>query len=75
MNNPIRFTGRVLYLSCSPEAVRRQLAGVSYDVRMEDRMLDEAPGVYRDLRVVLEAQRDLVRVVRLLKPVISYKGG
>ena len=27
MNNPIRFTGRVLYLSCSPEAVRRQLAG------------------------------------------------
>src|SRR4051794_764019 len=27
MNNPIRFTGRVLYLSCNPDAVRRQLAG------------------------------------------------
>lgn len=61
--------------SISAGKLRRQLEGVSYDVRMEDRMLDEAPGVYRDLRVVLEAQRDLVRVVRRLKPVISYKGG
>ncbi|MBL8887865.1 MAG: RtcB family protein [Phycisphaerales bacterium] len=61
--------------SISAGKLRRQLEGVAYDERMEDRMLDEAPGVYRDLRVVLEAQRDLVRVVRRLKPVISYKGG
>lgn len=61
--------------SMSAGKLRKQLEGVSYDVRMEERMLDEAPGVYRDLRVVLEAQRELVRVVRRVKPVISYKGG
>lgn len=49
--------------------------GVLYDERMVGRLLEEAPGVYRDLRVVMEAQRELVRVVRRLRPVISYKGG
>lgn len=61
--------------SISTGKLRRQLEGVAYDPRMESRMLDEAPGVYRDLRVVLEAQHNLVRVIRRLKPVISYKGG
>ena len=59
----------------SAAQLRRQLEGVVYDERMVERLLEEAPGVYRDLRVVLEAQRDLVRVVRRLRPVISYKGG
>lgn len=73
-------SGRLLSRSearkCTSAAqLRRQLEGVLYDERMVGRLLEEAPSVYRDLRVVMEAQRDLVRVVRRLRPVISYKGG
>lgn len=61
--------------SVSGSKLRRQLEGVTHDERLMARLTDEAPSVYRDLRVVLEAQRDLVRVRRRLRPLISYKGG
>lgn len=58
----------------SVQAFRRQMEGVWYDTRAADRLVDEAPGAYKDIRAVLRAQRDLVKTVRRLRPVLSYKG-
>ncbi|MFO0830888.1 MAG: RtcB family protein [Phycisphaerales bacterium] len=56
-------------------ALRRQMGRVVYDERRADGLRDEAPGAYRDLREVMRAQRDLVRVVRTLTPLVSFKAG
>lgn len=58
----------------SVQAFRRQMEGVWYDTRAADRLVDEAPGAYKDIRAVLRAQRDLVKTLRRLRPVLSYKG-
>lgn len=55
--------------------LRRQMGGVAYDEARAHSLRDEAPGAYRDLRVVLRAQRELVRVVRTLRPLVSFKAG
>lgn len=36
-------------------------------------LCEEAPGAYKDIRAVLRAQKDLVKRVRRLRPVLSYK--
>lgn len=36
--------------------------------------IDEAPGAYKDIDVVIERQRDLVDVVHTLRPIITLKG-
>jgi tRNA-splicing ligase RtcB len=59
----------------SERDVREQMQRVAYDERKERSLRDEAPGVYRDLRGVLEAQRDLIKVTRMLEPVVSFKAG
>jgi tRNA-splicing ligase RtcB len=53
--------------------LRRQMAGVWYDDRLAGRLRDEAPSAYKDIRAVLKAQKDLVRVTRTLRPVLNYK--
>ena len=53
---------------------RRQMQGVWYDYRLSDKLRDEAPAAYKDLKAVLRAQRDLVKVTRVLRPVLNYKG-
>lgn len=58
----------------SERDLRRQLAGVWFDPRATSRLRDEAPAAYKDVAAVLRAQRDLVRVVRTLRPVLVYKG-
>lgn len=55
--------------------VREQMGNVAFEDARARSLRDEAPAVYRDLRVVLEAQRDLVRVVRTLRPIVSFKAG
>jgi tRNA-splicing ligase RtcB len=52
----------------------RQLANVWVDARAAARLVDEAPAAYKDIEVVMRAQRDLVRIVRRLRPVLCYKG-
>jgi tRNA-splicing ligase RtcB len=52
----------------------RQMRGVWFDFRLADQLRDEAPPAYKDIRVVLRAQSDLVKVVRTLRPVLNYKG-
>jgi len=58
-----RFTVRDLEL---------QTAGV--ECRKDEGVLDEIPGAYKDLDLVLAAQRDLVEVVHTLRAVMTVKG-
>jgi tRNA-splicing ligase RtcB (3'-phosphate/5'-hydroxy nucleic acid ligase) len=58
----------------STRELQRQMGRVWYDFRQADRLRDEAPGAYKDIRAVVRAQRELVKVVRVLRPVLSYKG-
>ena len=51
----------------------RQLDGVAWDHRRADALRDEAPAAYKDIAHVMRAQRDLVRIVRRLRPLLSYK--
>ncbi len=39
-----------------------------------DDLRDEAPSAYKDIRAVLRAQHDMVKVTRTLRPVLNYKG-
>jgi len=54
--------------------LRRQMSGVWYDYRLADKLRDEAPSAYKDIRAVLRAQRELVKVTRGLRPLLNYKG-
>ena len=51
----------------------REMRDVVFDSRRADQLRDESPSAYRDIRRVIKAQRDLVTVVRRLKPVLSFK--
>lgn len=52
----------------------RQVGSLWFDHRRIDQLRDEAPAAYKDIRQVMRAQRDLVRIERELQPVLSYKG-
>jgi tRNA-splicing ligase RtcB len=54
--------------------LERQLAHVWFDERVAGRLIDESPAAYKDLHDVMRAQRDLVRIVRRVRPVVCYKG-
>ena len=45
--------------------LRRQMEGIWYDYRMADKLRDEAPSAYKDVRAVLRAQRELVKVTEI----------
>lgn len=53
---------------------RRQMEGVWYDYRLSEKLRDEAPAAYKDIKAVIRAQRDLVKVTRVLRSVLNYKG-
>ena len=50
------------------------MKGVWYDARLAEKLRDEAPSAYKDIRAVFRAQKDLVRIVRTLRPLLNYKG-
>lgn len=54
--------------------VRSQMRGVVFEERLSARLVSEAPGAYRDLREVMAAQKELVREVVRLTPLLSFKG-
>lgn len=58
----------------SARDLREQMKSVWYDARLTGHLRDEAPSAYKDIRAVLRAQKDLVRVIRTMRPVLSYKG-
>jgi tRNA-splicing ligase RtcB len=50
------------------------MEGVWYDSRIAGRLRDEAPSAYKDIRAVLRAEKDLVKITRTLRPVLNHKG-
>jgi tRNA-splicing ligase RtcB (3'-phosphate/5'-hydroxy nucleic acid ligase) len=71
--------GRVLSRTAAREqvserALRRQMEGVWYDSRKTERLRDEAPSAYKDIRAVLRAQKEMVKITRTLRPILNYKG-
>jgi hypothetical protein len=46
--------------------------GIWYDYRMASHLREEAPAAYKDIRAVLRAQHELVKVTRVLTPLLSY---
>jgi tRNA-splicing ligase RtcB len=58
----------------SARELHRQMSGVWYDYRHAEPLRDEAPSAYKDIRAVARAQRELVKIVRVLRPVLNYKG-
>jgi len=58
----------------SERELGRQMEGVWYDARMAEKLRDEAPSAYKDIRAVLRAQKELVKITRTLRPVLNYKG-
>lgn len=59
----------------SPRVLCEQLRGVHFDERLASRLTEEAPVAYKDVDVVMRAQRDLTRIVRRVWPMVVYKGG
>lgn len=53
-------------------ALAEQTAGV--ECRKDEGVLDEIPGAYKDIDMVMRAQEDLVSVVHTLKQVMCVKG-
>lgn len=53
---------------------RNQTQDVWIDPRAAPALKEEAPAAYKDIRAVMRAQRDLTRIVRVLRPLLSYKG-
>lgn len=58
----------------SAKDVTRELRGVWFDHRLTGGLREEAPSAYKDVDAVLQAQRELVRIVRRLRPVLCFKG-
>jgi tRNA-splicing ligase RtcB len=53
---------------------RQQMNGVWYDPRLIHALREESPRSYKDVRVVMRAQAELVKVTRTLHPLLVYKG-
>jgi len=56
-----------------PKDLLAEARGVWFDHRLAASLCQEAPSAYKDIGVVMRAQRELVRVVRRLMPVLVYK--
>jgi tRNA-splicing ligase RtcB len=54
--------------------LRRQMGDVWYDPRLAEALREESPRSYKDVRSVMRAQAELVKVIRTLRPVLVYKG-
>lgn len=52
----------------------REMEGVWFDEELAERLRDEAPSAYKPIAEVMRAQKELVRIVRRLRPLLSYKG-
>ena len=54
--------------------LRLQMNCVWFDPRIADSLREESPRPYKDVRAVLRAQSELVRITRVLRPLLIYKG-
>jgi tRNA-splicing ligase RtcB (3'-phosphate/5'-hydroxy nucleic acid ligase) len=58
----------------STRELQRQMTGIEYDHRLANPLRDEAPSAYKDIKAVARAQRELVKIARVLRPLLNYKG-
>ncbi len=58
----------------SPKILRREMNSVWFDHRQLRRLLDESPSAYKDIRKVMKAQKDLVRIIDQRIPILNFKG-
>ncbi len=54
--------------------LRRQVGKLWFDQRRASHLREEAPAAYKDIRQVMQAQRELTKVIRTLRPLLTYKG-
>src|SRR5262249_43509102 len=71
--------GRALSRSVARQKVSskdfaQQVGKLWYDHRRTSSLREEAPAAYKNIRQVMKAQRDLTRIVRELRPLLTYKG-
>ncbi len=59
--------------SLNLEEQQAMMQGIVHSIRAE-KDLDEAPGAYKDIDVVMENQKDLVEIVTRLRPIAVVKG-
>ncbi len=57
----------------SERTVTRDMRDVWFEEAATERLLAESPSAYRDISRVMRAQRDLVKVVRRLRPLLNYR--
>ena len=55
--------------------LEREMDGIWFDKHLGKRLVDEAPSAYKPIAAVMRAQKELTRIERRLRPVLSYKGG
>lgn len=60
-------------LSLEKEIARLERQGILHSIRSE-KDLDEAPGAYKDIHMVMENQKDLVEIMVELRPLAVIKG-
>jgi tRNA-splicing ligase RtcB len=58
----------------SARRVEQEMQGVWFDHRHAAALRDEAPSAYKDIQAVMRAQRQLTRIDRRLRPLLSFKG-
>jgi tRNA-splicing ligase RtcB len=63
---------RQAFLKISDREFGKSMEGVVYE--HNDRIKDEAPIAYKDIRRVMRGQKDLVKIIYELRPLISIKG-
>jgi tRNA-splicing ligase RtcB len=56
----------------SDQEFQMSMEGINY--HYDDRVRDEAPSAYKDIRQVMRAQKDLVKILHQLRPIMSIKG-
>ena len=58
----------------TPEQLTELMAGRTWQADQADKLTDEAPGAYRSIAAVMEAQQDLVDIDHRLTAILNYKG-
>lgn len=58
----------------SERSLKQQMRSVWFDERISGVLREEVPSAYKDIRLVMRSQRELTRIVRELRPLLSYKG-
>ncbi len=79
LNSCSHGAGRAMSRSFARHAVTEkrlnaEMKGVHFNRQQARLLLDEAPSAYKNIDIVMRAQKELVKQIRKLRPVLNYKG-